>query len=363
MHEEIHNPAQPSQPEIDKLAQVKGSISRRELLRTAALFASAATIASAGLLGMAADPIGRAEAAVEGPGGKLKVVDFRCRPPLKPYSGLYNLRQNILAKRPNTLNNPATEGTPPPAVSMVGQPGAMEEWWKEIDAAGVDIVVSNGRYAAGDPTMSMDSITLATLQKQYKSRFYGLAAINLDQPMDATVSELEDAIKNLGLPGANFEPGYRSKNGGPTTIDNADFYPIFETMIGLDAVLMVQTGAFAGLESFGPANDMSKFDEVKVKFPKLKVLLAHGGYPGMDAALALALKHPNVYICPDVYMFWPGGQTYQMNLDLLPDQFVYGSAFPFGNIDTTLQQTIKLPVSKSTLKSYLYDNAAQLLKL
>ena len=52
-----------------------------------------------------------------------------------------------------------------------------------------------------------------------------------------------------------------------------------------------------------------------------------------------------------------------MNLDLLPDQFVYGSAFPFGNIDTTLQQTLKLPVSKSTLKSYLYDNAAQLLKL
>jgi predicted TIM-barrel fold metal-dependent hydrolase len=181
--------------------------------------------------------------------------------------------------------------------------------------------------------------------------------------MDATVSELEDAIKNLGLPGANFEPGYRSKNGGPTTIDNADFYPIFETMIRLDAVLMVQTGAFAGLESFGPANDMSNFDQVKVKFPKFKVLLAHGGYPSMDAALALALKHPNVYICPDVYMFWPGGQTFQMNLDLLPDQFVYGSAFPFGNIDTTLQQTLKLRVSNSTLKSYLHDNAAQLLKL
>ena len=369
MPDEIRDPisdgsgGQSSYRETDKLSRVKGSISRREMLRATALLASAAAIASAGLLGMAVDPIGRAEAAVTAKGGKLKVIDFRCRPPLKPYSGLYNLRQTILAKRPNTLNNPATQGTPPPAVSMVGKPGAMEEWWKEIDAAGVDIVVSNGRYAAGDPTMSMDSKTLSDLQKQYKGRFYGLAAINLDQPMDATVSELEDAIKNLGLPGANFEPGYRSKNGGPTTIDNADFYPIFETMIGLDAVLMVQTGAFAGLESFGPANDMSNFDQVKVKFPKLKVLLAHGGYPSMDAALALALKHPNVYICPDVYMFWPGGQTFQTNLNLLPDQFVYGSAFPFGDIDITLKQTLKLPVSKGTLKSYLYDNAAQLLKL
>jgi predicted TIM-barrel fold metal-dependent hydrolase len=363
MNEDDHNPGQLSPRETATPAQAKGSISRRDLLRTGTLLASAATIASAGLLEMAADPTGRAEAAVKVDDGNLKVIDFRCRPPLKPYSGLYNLRLTFLATRPNRLNNPATQGTPPPAVSMVGKPGAMKEWWKEIDAAGVDIVVSNGRYAAGDPTLSMDSKTLADLQKQYKDRFFGLAAINLDQPMDATISELEGAIKNMGLRGANFEPGYRSQNGGPATIDNADFYPIFETMIALDAVLMVQTGAFAGLESFGPANDMSLFDQVKVKFPKLKVLLARGGYPSMDAALALALKHPNVYICPDVYMFWPGGQTFQMNLDLLPDQFVYGSAFPFGNIDTTLQQTLKLPVSKSTLKSYLYDNAAQLLKL
>ena len=99
MREEVHNPAQPGHPEMDKPARVKGSISRRELLRATALIASAATIASAGLFGIAADPTGRAEAAVEGPGGKLKVIDFRCRPPLKPYSGLYNLRQNILAKR------------------------------------------------------------------------------------------------------------------------------------------------------------------------------------------------------------------------------------------------------------------------
>jgi hypothetical protein len=163
MREEFRIPAKPSQRETADPARAKGNVSRRELLRTAALLASAATVASAGLLGMIAAPAGRAEAAVTAKGGKLKVIDFRCRPPLKPYSGLYNLRQTILAKRPNRLNNPATQGTPPPSVSMVGKPGAMEEWWKEIDAAGVDIAVSNGRYAAGDPTFSMDSKTLSDL--------------------------------------------------------------------------------------------------------------------------------------------------------------------------------------------------------
>jgi predicted TIM-barrel fold metal-dependent hydrolase len=201
----------------------------------------------------------------------------------------------------------------------------------------------------------MDSQNLAQLQNQYKSRFFGLAALNLDQPMEKTISELEAAIKTLGLRGANIEPGYRTKNGGATTIDDADFYPIFETMSGFDLPLMVQTGAFSGLESFGPNNDMALFDTVKVKFPKLKIVLAHGGYPSIQETLGLALKHPNVFICPDVYTFWPGGQLYQQNIGLLPDQFLYGSAFPFGNVGTTLEQTLKLPLSETAMKKCLYE--------
>jgi uncharacterized protein len=163
-----------------------------------------------------------------------KVIDFRCRPPLKPYGGLFNVRLNLLAKRPSTLANPATHGELPPVISMVDKSGAMEEWWEEIDKAGVDIVVSNGRYAAGIANLSMDGPTLGDLQKKYAGRFIGLAPVNLDRETEKTVGEVEDAIKNRGLRGANIEPGYRTKFGGPTTIDNVDFYPIFETMIALD---------------------------------------------------------------------------------------------------------------------------------
>jgi predicted TIM-barrel fold metal-dependent hydrolase len=293
-----------------------------------------------------------------------EVIDFRCRPPLKPYGGLFNLRLNLFGKRPTILANPATHGETPSVISNgVDQPSGMEAWWKAIDAAGVDIVVANGRYAAGLANLSMDGPTLADLQDKYKGRFIGLAPTNLDQTTEQTISELEEAIKNRGLRGANIEPGYRTKNGGPTTIDCVDFYPIFETMIALDLPLMVQTGAYAGLANFGAANELFRFDTVMNKFPKLKIVLAHGGYPSITEALALALKHPNVFICPDCYMFWPGGQLYQQNLDMLPDQFLYGSAFPFGNIDTTLEQTLKLPISNETMDKYLYKNAAALLKV
>ncbi len=297
---------------------------------------------------------------------KDRVIDFRCRPPLKPYSGLFNLRLNYMAGRQNTVVAPTSWGKSAltsKAVSMVGKSGVMEQWWKEIDAAGVHTVVSNGRYAAGDPNMSMDSPTLAGLMKKYPGRFIGLAALNLDQPMEKTISELEDALEKMGLRGANLEPGYRTKNGGAATIDNADFYPIFETMSTLGFPLMVQTGAFAGIDNWGAANEIWRFDSVITKFPKLKMILAHGGYPSIQESLALALKHHNVSLCPDCYTFWPGGQLYQQNIEMLQDQFLYGSAFPFGNIDTSLEMTRKLPLSETAMQKYLYGNAAALLKL
>jgi predicted TIM-barrel fold metal-dependent hydrolase len=293
---------------------------------------------------------------------KFKVIDFRCRPPIKAHGGLFKLRMEFIAKRPNVLNNPATLGEPPEIVKMVGKPGAVEAWWKEIDKAGVDTVVVNGRYAAGVPELSMGNDLIQDFQKKFPGRFYGLAALNLDQSIGKTVEELEAALGN-GIRGANFEPGYRTKNGGPATIDNADFYPIYEVMQDAGFPLQIQTGAFAGIDNWGAANEIWRMDSVMKKFPKLRLVLAHGGYPSVTESLALALKHPAVTICPDVYTFWPGGQLYQQNLDLLQDQFVYGSAFPFGNIDTTLQQTLNLPVNDKVMEKYLYTNASKLLKL
>jgi len=326
-------------------------------------FLAAGIAAAAGGAALSMAPgFAAAEVMAEKRGRKFKVIDFRCRPPIKAHGGLFKLRLEFIAKRPNTLNNPATLGEPPEVVKMVGKPGAVEAWWKEVDKAGVDAVVVNGRYAAGVPELSMGNDLILKFQKKYPGRFYGLAALNLDQPIEKTVAELEEAIRN-DIRGANFEPGYRTKNGGPATIDNADFYPIYEVMQDSGLPLQIQTGAFAGIDNWGAANEIWRMDSVMKKFPKLRLVLAHGGYPSITEALALALKHPAVTICPDVYTFWPGGQLYQQNLDLLQDQFVYGSAFPFGNIDTTLQQTLALPVNDRVMEKYLYTNAARLLRL
>jgi predicted TIM-barrel fold metal-dependent hydrolase len=48
---------------------------------------------------------------------------------------------------------------------------------------------------------------------------------------------------------------------------------------------------------------------------------------------------------------------------MLQDQFVYGSAYPFGNFKETLDQTLALPLSDQAFEKYLYHNARRLLGL
>ena len=220
---------------------------------------------------------------------KRKIIDFRNRPPLKPYKGIFDLKNNLLMKSHMIIKNrPAN--TASPAMAMVDQPGAMEQWWKEIDEAGIDAVVVNGRYVGGMPDFTMDNDTLAGLMKKYRGRLFGLSQINLDQDPDLSAREVEKAIKEQGMPGANLEPGYQMKGLGKmgTFTDDPSFWPILEVLSETGAFLLVQTGNFAGTDIW--FNNPPALDRMLASFPKVNVVLAHGGYPYIVEVLGLAAK-------------------------------------------------------------------------
>ncbi len=294
-------------------------------------------------------------------GREFKVIDYRCRPPLLSFHGLYKMRLGYIAQRPNVLGNPATHGKIPEAVKNYDQPNAMDLWWKEIDETGIDAVVVAGRYMEGQAEWSMDGAALLEYEKKYPGRFYGIAPINIDQPISKAVEQLEADLK-AGVRGVTIEPGYRTV-GGPSTLDNPEFFPLYEVIQDSGKILQVQTGAFADPRNWNAPNEIWRMDDIMRQFPKLRLILGHGGYPRITEALALALKWPSVTISSDVYTFWPGGQLYQMNIEMLQDQFVYGSAYPFANFDTTLEQTLALGLSDAVLEKYLYKNAVALMNL
>jgi predicted TIM-barrel fold metal-dependent hydrolase len=80
-------------------------------------------------------------------------------------------------------------------------------------------------------------------------------------------------------------------------------------------------------------------------------------------ALALLTKHPNLYISPDIYCHFPGGRTYVEAISMLPDQFIYASAYPLGSIKESVEMALKFPLPDDVMEKYMYGNAARLLKI
>jgi predicted TIM-barrel fold metal-dependent hydrolase len=290
-----------------------------------------------------------------------RIIDFRCRPPLPAYASLFQLHEMDLAPRTKDATFKGTS-TLTPSMGLVGKEGALEQWWKEIDEAGVEIAVSNGRLPKDRGSIDADS--LADLQKKYSGRFLGLAPVNLEQDMTLTVKESERAIRELRLAGFNLEPTLREK-GGPIQVNHESLFPIYEIAVKHDVPIMIYTGPYAG-PGWGDlmlANDMRPYDRAMQAFPKLKLVLGHGAYPNIVQVLGNAFKHANLYICADMYMFAPGGELYRNSLAELQNQFIFGSAYPFSSIKEPIEDTLRLGLSDQVIEKYMWGNAARLLKI
>jgi predicted TIM-barrel fold metal-dependent hydrolase len=104
--------------------------------------------------------------------------------------------------------------------------------------------------------------------------------------------------------------------------------------------------------------------DVARDFPDLQLVAGHGCYPWVTEIIGVALKHPNVHLCPDVYMFLPGGNQYvEAANTFLQDQLMFGTAYPYRPLGETVDLYMKLGLNEQSLKKTLYDNAAKLLKI
>jgi hypothetical protein len=306
--------------------------------------------------------------------GGYRILDFRNRPPLPAYAALFEIKRSLLGnqlkrmalecrfrwltKSVLPLRNPGA-ATCTASMQCENPALAMKLWWQEIDAAGIDAVVCNGRIS-GDRG-NIDAASLARLEAQYPGRFLGLAPVDLEIAVAETVAQCEHAVRALGLRGINIEPGIR-KRGGPAQADHPDLYPIYESMSALDVPVMVYTSPFAG-PTVDTANDMRPYARVLEKFPTLRLILGHGGYPRVRQVIETARRHSRLYICQDIYSFWPGGTRYLRNIEALQDQFLFGTSYPFSSLAQPVDATLRLPLSATAMQKYLWTNGARLLKL
>ena len=289
--------------------------------------------------------------------GVYRVIDARNKPPVARMKGFFLEAQarvqpqgwhpgwRLIGDTIKTVNT-----------SSFGTQPAIDMWIAELEAAHIDFVVTSGRVQklterAGELTTE----DILPLIEKYPNKIAGLAPINLDQDLKVSIDELEKALAS-GMRGANIENGYRTQPG-PISATDPSLFPIYELLSAQDRPVQFLTGPFNGSKT--RLNNADVFDDLLTQFPKLKVIVAHGGYPYMMEMMGCAYKHPNFFIIPDLYAFCPGGELYISNMDKLPDQFLFGTGYPIGSMAEMVGVTSEFDIDKSVMENYLCNNAVR----
>ena len=127
---------------------------------------------------------------------------------------------------------------------------------------------------------------------------------------------------------------------------------------GIPVTIHTGTSVFPGARS--RLGDPMDVDDVAVDFPKLKILLAHGGRPlWMEAAFFVVRRHPNVFL--EVSGIPPAKLLeYFPRLEELAGKTVWGTDWPSPGVTSMRQnvdQFLELPLLDDTKRKILYDNA------
>lgn len=245
-------------------------------------------------------------------------------------------------------------------------PRSTGELIEEMDAAGVEraVILGQDTHATQNPSFknyTMKNDGLAEVAAKSRGRLVPFAGVDPNAG-GSSVRELTRALIKLGFRGLKVHSSANSVYPN----DSKRMYPLYEVCEEKGAPVLLHTGTTGLGDCEIKYSKPEYLDEVCERFPDLKVVMAHFGWPWSDVALAIALRHPNVFI--DV----SGWKPKHIPQNVLPylngplqDRFIFGSDYPMlrqkewmDDFNANLRPKLKTGISDKLLR----QNAKRLLR-
>ena len=142
------------------------------------------------------------------------------------------------------------------------------------------------------------------------------------------------------------------------------YYPLFAECVNPDIPVCLQTGHTGPLCLSEPGRPLPYIDEAAIEFPELKIVCGHIGYPWTMEMIAVATKHPHVFIDTSAYTAkrYPPELVNYMKANGRR-KVLFGTNYPMITPVRCLQDLDSLQLDDETKRLFLRDNAKEIFGL
>ena len=227
-----------------------------------------------------------------------------------------------------------------------------------MDQAGVRFGLLSAWHSPRDGAL-ISNDEVAGWVAAHPDRFAGLAAVDLDRPMEA-VRELRRCVRELGFKGLRVVPWLWD---APPT--DRRYYPLYAECVELGVPFFTQVGHTGPLRPSETGRPIPYVDQVALDFPELVIVGGHVGYPWTEEMVAVCRKHEHVHIDTSAYTAkrLPPELVRFMQSRGGRRKVLFGTNYPMLLPGAALDGFGELGLDEETRALYLHGNAERLLGL
>lgn len=235
---------------------------------------------------------------------------------------------------------------------------SVEDILRDMDEAGVEmacIVPMDLTTHYGVELVTNEDV--ARIASAHPERFIPFASVDPSMGR-AAVDKLAYAVKNLGCKGLKLVPPVQHFD-----FSDPKHYPLWEAALNLGIPVWTHTAhQRSHPDSDARLGHPMLVEPVALKYPELKIVLGHCGFPWQWEAWSLVVRHRNVFLDVSAYadlyhhLPWDAYSKYGAEEKLL-----FATDYPLYSFKETLNALKGIQLTPAFEKKILRENAVKLL--
>lgn len=290
------------------------------------------------------------------------IINFRIHPPTKEYIDV-DYFDKWWRESPSRMNFLDYYQHPRQQADEGRGTKTVEDILADVTDAGASGAVLHAQWIVGDYRKQNDAVDRIAKEhpETFLAKFMTVDAENTDEDI-ADVVERE--VRERGFNGVNIQPVWNWMRA-----NDPRYYGMYATCQRLEIPVIIHSSLTFTADRPLDLSHPLYIDQVACNFPRLKIIAAHAGFPWVLDLVAVAWRHPYVYIetgaVSPKYMAKPGSGWEPLLCygdSILADKILMGSngSFPLKRVVAEIQD---LPLKEEVKGKWLGGNAARLLGL